>query len=78
MCCDVALTYGISRGDEDTESLEVVLDSALSHTKMPHVDVVKAAHTDDDDKQAEAAGKTFTSGHRILIYLLHIVMMLKI
>jgi len=55
VCCDVALTYGISRGDEDTESLEVVLDSALSHTKMPHVDVVKAAHTDDDDKQAEAA-----------------------
>ena len=52
-----ALTYGVSRGDEDTESLEVVLDSALSHTKMPHVEMVKAAHTDEDDKQAEAAGK---------------------
>lgn len=47
----------MSRGDEDTESLEVVLDSALSHTKMPHVEMVKAAHTDEDDKQAEAAGK---------------------
>lgn len=51
-----ALTYGVSRGDEDTESLEVVLDSALSHTKMPHVEHVKAAHTDEDDKQSDPVG----------------------
>lgn len=44
-------------GDEDNDSLEVALDSALSpHSKMPHVEVVKAAHTDEDETQAESAG----------------------
>lgn len=59
LCVLVALTYGVRNGDEDTDSLEVVLDSALSpHSKMPHVEVVKAAHTDEDDK-AELPGLWF-------------------
>ncbi|KAF6033005.1 DYNC1I1 [Bugula neritina] len=49
-----ALTYGVRGGDEDTDSLEVVLDSALSHTKMPVVEMVQPAHTDEDDKKTEA------------------------
>ncbi|XP_067928185.1 cytoplasmic dynein 1 intermediate chain 2-like isoform X5 [Watersipora subatra] len=31
------------------DSLEVVLDNTL-HSKMPHVEMVKAAHTDEDDE----------------------------
>ena len=54
--CLLALTYGVRNGDEDTDSLEVVIDAAMHHSKMPHVEMVKAAHTDEDDKPAEPAG----------------------
>lgn len=54
--CDLALTYGVRGHEEDADSLEVAFDSTLSH-KMPHVEMVKAAHTDEDDKPEELAGK---------------------
>ncbi|XP_067928182.1 cytoplasmic dynein 1 intermediate chain 2-like isoform X2 [Watersipora subatra] len=44
-----ALTYGMKPADDDADSLEVVLDNTL-HSKMPHVEMVKAAHTDEDDE----------------------------
>lgn len=50
------MTYGVRGGDEDADSLEVAFDSTLSH-KMPHVEMVKAAHTDEDDKHDETIGK---------------------
>lgn len=57
MDVSVALTYGVrGGGDEDADSLEVAFDSALSH-KMPHVEMVKAAHTEQDDIPEEPPGK---------------------
>ena len=36
----------------------------MHHSKMPHVEMVKAAHTDEDDKPAEPAGTLNSSGTR--------------
>lgn len=55
MYLSAALTYGVRGGDEDADSLEVTFDSALGH-KMPHVEMVKAAHTEEDDIPEETPG----------------------